>query len=277
MQGMRKAEIFDVVNGVILTLLFLIILYPLYFVGIASVSSPAAVNSGRVLFLPKGLTIEGYKFVLQSNEIWTGYANTIFLTIVGTIINLAMTMTGAYALSKSHLPFIRPVMFLFAFTMFFSGGMIPSYLLISRTLRMQDSLWALILPGAVSVYNLILVRTYYKTSIPDEILQAAKIDGCNHFAIYSRIILPLAKPSIVTMILFTFVWSWNDYMGPYIFISSLGKQMLSVGIKLFTEGTVTDPALQMSAATIVLMPVLALFLFSQKYFVEGVSSSAVKG
>ena len=113
--------------------------------------------------------------------------------------------------------------------------------------------------------------------IPEEISEAARIDGCSHFQIYSRIILPLAKPSIVTLILFTFVWSWNDYMGPYIFISSLEKQMLSVGIKLFTEGTVTDPALQMSAATLVLMPVLVLFLFSQKYFVEGVNSSAVKG
>jgi multiple sugar transport system permease protein len=153
--------------------------------------------------------------------------------------------------------------------------LIPRYI-IFKQLHILDTMWSLVLPATFDIYFVFMMRQAF-IGIPGEISEAAKIDGCNHFAIYSRIILPLAKPSIVTMILFTFVWSWNDYMGPYIFISSLGKQMLSVGIKLFTEGTVTDPALQMSAATIVLMPVLALFLFSQKYFVEGVSSSAVKG
>ena len=141
---------------------------------------------------------------------------------------------------------------------------------------MKDSVWALILPYLANAWYIFLTRNYYR-SIPAELVESAKIDGASEYRIFFQIILPLAKPSIVTLILFTFVWSWNDYMGPYIFISSLEKQMLSVGIKLFTEGTVTDPALQMSAATLVLMPVLVLFLFSQKYFVEGVNSSAVKG
>ncbi len=301
MQGMRKAEIFDVVNGVILTLLFLIILYPLYFVGIASVSSPAAVNSGRVLFLPKGLTIEGYKFVLQSNEIWTGYANTIFLTIVGTIINLAMTMTGAYALSKSHLPFIRPVMFLFAFTMFFSGGMIPSYLLISRTLRMQDSLWALILPGAVSVYNLILVRTYYRTSIPDEILQAAKIDGCSEFRSFIFVVLPLSKPIIATMALFYGVGHWNQFFEALIYINSPERFPLQLVLRnlllqgnnamtnLISGGMSAENAkyasemmqraeiLKYAVIIVSTLPILVVYPFLQKYFVKGIMAGSLKG
>ena len=301
MQGMRKAEIFDVVNGVILTLLFLIILYPLYFVVIASVSSPAAVNSGRVLFLPKGLTIEGYKFVLQSNEIWTGYANTIFLTIVGTIINLAMTMTGAYALSKSHLPFIRPVMFLFAFTMFFSGGMIPSYLLISRTLRMQDSLWALILPGAVSVYNLILVRTYYRTSIPDEILQAAKIDGCSEFRSFIFVVLPLSKPIIATMALFYGVGHWNQFFEALIYINSPERFPLQLVLRnlllqgnnamtnLISGGMSAENAkyasemmqraeiLKYAVIIVSTLPILVVYPFLQKYFVKGIMAGSLKG
>jgi len=301
LQRMRKAEIFDVINDVILTLLFLIILYPLYFVVIASVSSPAAVNSGRVLFLPKGLTIEGYKFVLQSNEIWTGYANTIFLTIVGTILNLAMTMTGAYALSKSDLPFIRPVMFLFAFTMFFSGGMIPSYLLISRTLRMQDSLWALILPGAVSVYNLILVRTYYKTSIPDEILQAAKIDGCSEFRSFVFIVLPLSKPIIATMALFYGVGHWNQFFEALIYINSPERFPLQLVLRnlllqgnnamtnLISGGMSAENAkyasemmqraeiLKYAVIIVSTLPILVVYPFLQKYFVKGIMAGSLKG
>jgi len=149
--------------------------------------------------------------------------------------------------------------------------LIPRYI-VSRQIHMIDTMWSLVLPSAFDVYFVFMIRQAL-ISIPESLSEAAEIDGCNHFQIYYKIILPLAKPVIVTMVLFTFVWSWNDYMSPYLFITSIQKQMLSVGIKLFTEGQVTDPALQMSAATVVLLPVLVLFFFSQRYFVEGVTNT----
>ena len=289
------------INGFILTLLLITIAYPLYFVVIASISGPAAVNSGQVLFLPKELTIEGYKFVLQSDEIWTGYANTILLTTVGTVINLAMTMMGAYALSKSHLPFIRPVMFLFTFTMFFSGGMIPSYLLISNTLKLRDSMWALILPGAVSVYNLILVRTYYKTSIPNEIIQAARIDGCSEFRSFISIVLPLSKPIIATMALFYGVGHWNQFFQALIYINKPERFPLQLVLRnlllqgnnamtnLISGGLSAENAkyvaemmqraeiLKYAVIIVSTVPVLIVYPFLQKYFVKGIIAGSLKG
>lgn len=205
------------------------------------------------------------------------YINTIVMTVTTIVIKVFVVSITAYAFSKINFKG-RDGIFLVLLTSLMIPSdimLIPRYV-IFKQIHILDTMWSLVLPATFDIYFVFMMRQAF-IGIPEEISEAARIDGCSHFQIYSRIILPLAKPSIVTLILFTFVWSWNDYMGPYIFISSLEKQMLSVGIKLFTEGTVTDPALQMSAATLVLMPVLVLFLFSQKYFVEGVNSSAVKG
>ena len=199
------------------------------------------------------------------------------MTVTTIVIKVFVVSITAYAFSKINFKG-RDGIFLVLLTSLMIPSdimLIPRYV-IFKQIHILDTMWSLVLPATFDIYFVFMMRQAF-IGIPEEISEAARIDGCSHFQIYSRIILPLAKPSIVTLILFTFVWSWNDYMGPYIFISSLEKQMLSVGIKLFTEGTVTDPALQMSAATLVLMPVLVLFLFSQKYFVEGVNSSAVKG
>lgn len=207
----------------------------------------------------------------------SGISNTIVMTVTTIVIKVFVVSITAYAFSKINFKG-RDGIFLVLLTSLMIPSdimLIPRYV-IFKQIHILDTMWSLVLPATFDIYFVFMIRQSF-IGIPEEISEAARIDGCSHFQIYSRIILPLAKPSIVTLILFTFVWSWNDYMGPYIFISSLEKQMLSVGIKLFTEGTVTDPALQMSAATLVLMPVLVLFLFSQKYFVEGVNSSAVKG
>lgn len=281
--------------------MLLIVAYPLYFVIIASISSPAAVNTGKVLFSPLGITIEGYKFVLQNDEIWSGYMNTIILTIVGTIINLVMTMTGAYALSKSHLPYIRPIMFIFTFTMFFSGGMVPSYLLISNTLKLRNTIWALILPSAVSVYNLILVRTYYRTSIPGELLEAAEIDGCLDFRAFIHIVLPLSKPIIATMALFYGIGHWNQFFQALIYINERAKfplqlvlrnillqgntamtDMLSGGLsaenaKYVAEMMQRAEILKYAVIIVSTIPVLVVYPFLQKYFVRGIMAGSLKG
>lgn len=205
------------------------------------------------------------------------YINTTVMTITTIVIKVFVVSATAYAFSKINFKWRDGIFLLLLTSLMIPSDimLIPRYI-IFKQIHILDSMWSLVLPATFDVYFVFMMRQAF-LGIPDSISEAAKIDGCNHFTIYSRIILPLAKPSIVTLVLFTFVWSWNDYMGPYIFISSLEKQMLSVGIKLFTEGTVTDPALQMSAASIVLLPVLVLFFCSQKYFVEGVNSSAVKG
>lgn len=257
----------------------LVCIYPFLFM----VSSSFKI-SGDVLAKPLQLIPD--KFILSNYTSLFGdpfydfgkwYINTIVMTGTTILIKAFVVSITAYAFSKINFKG-RDGIFLVLLTSLMIPGdimLIPRYI-IFKQLHILDTMWSLVLPATFDIYFVFMMRQAF-IGIPGEISEAARIDGCNHFAIYSKIILPLAKPSIVTMILFTFVWSWNDYMGPYIFISSLGKQMLSVGIKLFTEGTVTDPALQMSSATIVSLPVLILFFFSQRYFVEGASSSAVKG
>ena len=179
----------------------LIVLYPLYFVLIASVSDPVAVQSGEVQLIPKGFTLDGYKAILQDKAIIRGYANSLFCVVFGTAINLFFTITCAYALSKKTLPFKNGIMFFLIFTMFFGGGMIPTYLLV-KNFGLMNSLWSLILTDAMSIMNVIIVRTYFQTNIPQELYELALIDGCSHIKTFIKIALPLAKPIIAIMALF---------------------------------------------------------------------------
>lgn len=263
----------------ILVVIGLICIYPFLFMVSSSFKISGDVLSKPMQLIPGQIVLSNYSDLFGDPYYDFGkwYVNTILMTGTTILIKVFVVSITAYAFAKVHFKG-RDTIFLVLLTSLMIPGdimLIPRYI-IFKQLHILDTMWSLVLPATFDIYFVFMMRQAF-IGIPEEISEAARIDGCSHFTIYSRIILPLAKPSIVTMILFTFVWSWNDYMGPYIFISSLEKQMLSVGIKLFTEGTVTDPALQMSAATIVLMPVLVLFFFSQKYFVEGVNSSAVKG
>lgn len=263
----------------ILVVIGLICIYPFLFMVSSSFKISGDVLSKPMQLIPGQIVLSNYSDLFGDPYYDFGkwYVNTILMTGTTILIKVFVVSITAYAFAKVHFKG-RDTIFLVLLTSLMIPGdimLIPRYI-IFKQLHILDTMWSLVLPATFDIYFVFMMRQAF-IGIPEEISEAARIDGCSHFTIYSRIILPLAKPSIVTMILFTFVWSWNDYMGPYIFISSLEKQMLSVGIKLFTEGAVTDPALQMSAATIVLMPVLVLFFFSQKYFVEGVNSSAVKG
>ena len=296
----RSDKIFDMINMVLLTLMMAVILYPLYFIVIASISSPAAVNSGQVLLFPKGATLEGYKYVLKDNSIWKGYANTIILTVTGTLVNMFLTVTCAYALSKSHLPFIKFIMFAMTFTMFFSGGIIPTYLLVSG-MGMRDSIWSLILPTAVSVYNVILMRTYFMNSVPDEIIQTAKIDGCSEIKALAAVVLPLSKPILVTIALFYGVGHWNQFFQALIYISDKDRfplqlvlrnmllmgnnamtSMLSGGMsgenaKYMAELMKQIEILKYAVIIVSVLPVLIVYPFLQKFFMKGIMMGSLKG
>lgn len=240
--------------------------------------------SGEVMkfpwqLIPDNPTIMNFK-ALFTNGIYDfqkWYLNTIVMTGLTILIKVFFVSFTAYGFAKIKFKG-KDIIFL----ILLSAMMIPSDIMIIprymifKNLHILDTMWALILPSAVDVYFVFLLRQSF-ISIPDSISEAAKIDGCDHLRIYWRIIFPLAKPAIATMALFSFTWSWNDYMGPYLYISSMSKQMLSVGVKLFSSGMIQDYGTQMAAATVVLLPILIAFLFCQKFFIEGVTSSGVKG
>lgn len=296
----RKISLFDVINTFLLVVFMLIILYPLYFIIIASISSPAAVNTGKVLLLPKEPTLEGYKYVLKDNTIWKGYFNSLVLTIVGTIINVFFTTITAYALSKTHLPFMKGIMLAITFTMFFSGGIIPTYLLVTG-LHMRDSIWALIIPSMISAYNLILMRTYFMYSVPDEIIQAAKIDGCSDSRALKDIVLPLSKPIMVTITLFYGVSHWSQFFQALIYIDSTDKfplqlvlrnmllkgnnamtSMISGGMsgenaKYLAELMQQIEILKYAVIIVSVLPMLIIYPFLQKFFVKGIMMGSLKG
>ena len=279
MSNKQKNNVISWAWTVALAVIGFICIYPFLFMLSSSFKISGDVLSKPMQLIPNPIIFSNFSDLFGDPYYDFGqwYINTIVMTGATILIKVFIVTLTAYAFSKIHFKG-RDVIFLVLLTSLMIPGdimLIPRYI-IFKQLHILDTMWALVLPATFDIYFVFMIRQAF-IGIPESISEAAKIDGCKHFQIYYRIILPLAKPSIVTMILFTFVWSWNDYMGPYIFISSLEKQMLSVGIKLFTEGTVTDPALQMAAATLVLVPVLALFLFSQKYFVEGSTSGAVKG
>lgn len=264
---------------IILIIIGIVCIYPFLFMLSSSFKISGEVLQFPIKLIPDHIIFDNYTDLFGDPYYDFGrwYINTIVMTGTTILIKIFLVTYTAYGFSKIKFQG-RDAIFLVLLSALMIPGdimLIPRYI-IFKQIHILDTMWSLTLPAVFDIYFVFMVRQAF-IGIPDSISEAAEIDGCNHFTIYSRIILPLAKPSIVTMVLFTFVWSWNDYMGPYIFISSIKKQMLSVGIKLFTEGQVTDPALQMSAATVVLVPILVLFFFSQKYFVEGVTSSAVKG
>ena len=206
-----------VVYGLCLMVL-LLVAYPMLYIISCSFSDPDAVIRGEVTLFPKGLTLDGYRQIVDYKPIWTGYRNTIFYTVTATALNLLVTAPCAYALSRRELWGRRHFMALFTFTMFFSGGMIPHYLLM-KELRLLNTVWAMIIPGAISTYNMIITRTYFENSIPPEVQEAAIIDGCGNGRLFFSVVLPLSKPIIAVLILFYGVSHWNAYFNAMIYLS----------------------------------------------------------
>lgn len=292
----KSDKIFNFLNYFLLSLIFIIVLYPLIFVVSASLSDPNFVNQGKVWLLPKGFNFDGYRRVFQDKNIWTGYRNTIFYTVVGTIINLAVTLPAAYALSRKDLLGRNFITGLFTFTMFFSGGLIPTYLLIKR-LGMLDTVWALLIPGAVGMWNVVISRTYFQTNIPLELQEAAQIDGCSDFRLFFTIIMPLSKPIIAVIGLYYAVGHWNSFFSALIYLkdrsrfplqlilreilimNEISTEMLTTGddIEMMSRQAKVAELIKYAVIIVSTLPVLAAYPFIQKYFVKGVMVGAIKG
>nr|WP_010272532.1 carbohydrate ABC transporter permease [Paenibacillus senegalensis] len=286
-------RIFDAVNLFLLGLITVAVLYPLVFVLSASISDPSAVMGGRVWLWPVDITFVAYEKILANSQLLNGYKNTIIYTVVGSATNLVLTVCAAYPLSRRDFKGRNVITALIVFTMFFSGGLIPTYLLV-QSLGIMNTMWALILPGAISVYNVVIMRTFFQSSIPYEIQEAAFIDGSNNFQILFRIVLPLSTPIIAVMILFYAVGHWNAFFNALIYLSDQTKYPLQLVLReILIQGQmtgVTDLSVETHAkqlmetesikyAVVIFanLPVLMLYPFLQRYFVKGVMIGALKG
>lgn len=283
---------FGLLVSIILIAVTAFISYTLLFVLSASFSDPDLVLKGKVVLLPKGFTLNAYAEVFKNAKIWQGYLNTIILTVVGTVVNVAMTLIAAYPLSRKDLPARNIVTLFFVFTMYFSGGLVPTYLLV-RSLGIVDSVWVLVLPGAIAVYNLIVARTFFESSIPVEIYEAADIDGCGNMAMFWRIVLPLSPAIIAILILYYAVAHWNSFFSALIYIRSAEKYPLQLILREIllmnqTEDMGTNQvgqgekillaeSIKYSVIVVSSVPVLLMYPFVQKYFVKGVMIGAIKG
>jgi putative aldouronate transport system permease protein len=286
-------RLFDVINCLILVLILILVLYPLVFVAVASISDPAAVLAGEVWLLPKGIRFDGYVKVFQNHEILHGYLNTIIYTVLGTSINVIMTILAAYPLSRKDFFGRNAIMAMFVFTMFFSGGLIPTYLLIKH-LGMINSIWAMVIPNAVSIWNIIIMRTFFQQSIPPEVQESAQIDGCSNIRILFGIILPLSLPILAVMTLFYSVGHWNAFFNALIYLSDRTKYPLQLILReILIQNNMQDmvqsneeslaksimqaESIKYAVVIIANLPVLMLYPFLQRYFVKGLTIGAVKG
>lgn len=289
----RADYLFDYANTTFFLIVLIAIMYPLYFMFISSISSPDSVNAGNVWIFPKDISFEGYLEIFSEHRIWRAYENSIFYTIAGTIVNVLLTVTAGYALSRKDLVGRNVFMIFFIVTMFFNGGLIPTYLLVKK-MGMVNTVWALILPNAVSVFQLIIVRTFFQSTISDELLEAAMMDGCSNTRFFFRIVVPLSLPIIAVIVLFNAVAHWNSYFNALIYIRSANLQPLQVVIREIliqnqvqqaTNASIEELLEQQKLAELVKygvvivssLPVLVLYPFLQKYFVKGMMIGSVKG
>ncbi len=297
----RFDVVFDTVNTVLLVIIVLIMLYPMYFTVIASFSDPNQVQTGKAFLLIKGFNIDAYYNVFKNKNIWTGYLNSIYYTILGTLAGLSGTVTCAYAMSRKYLRGRKVLMVFFMITMYFGGGLIPSYL-VNQTLHLVNTRTLMIIGGFFSVYNMIIVRTFYQTNFPDEIYEAAKIDGCRELGIFFRMALPLSGAIIAVIALYNAVGQWNSYFGALIYLSDQKKwplQLILRNILIQNQGMGIDmdrlksasadelammlkkqqlaETMKYSLIFISSLPMLIAYPFVQKYFVKGVMIGSIKG
>ncbi|MDR1637682.1 MAG: carbohydrate ABC transporter permease [Treponema sp.] len=294
-KGMRLSRgdfVFDIVINALGVLIIVVMLYPLLFVLSASFSDPDMVLRGDVVLLPRGLTLAPYKMVFDNAAIWQSYRNTIFYTLVGTLINISLTILAAYPLSRKDMPCRRVFTLVIVFTMYFNGGLIPTYLLV-RDLRMYNTVWAVMIPAAISTYNLIVARTFFESSIPNELYESAKLDGCSNIGMLFRIVLPLSSAIVAVLVLYYGVAHWNSYFSALVYLRNerlfplqivlrdililgqteqLGSNDVGMGEKIKMAEGIKYSVIVVSSA-----PILLLYPFLQKYFVKGVMIGAIKG
>lgn len=286
-------RVFTIVNYSLLMLVLIIELYPLVYVVAASFSDPQAVVSGKVFLFPVNPTLKGYAAVFKNKKILTGFSNSIFYLIVGTVLNLVMTMLCAYPLSRKEFRARGFLSMFFVFTMYFSGGMVPAYILVNK-LGMINTRWSMIIPMAMSTYNMIICRTYIVNSIPDELYEASQMDGCTPFRYMLSVVVPLSKPILAVLTLYYGVVRWNDYFNAMLYLYKDNLQPLTIVMKEILIMSqvdmtqVTDASavsklqgmselLKYSTIVVASLPVMLLYPLIQKHLVKGVMIGAVKG
>ena len=293
----REDVIFDTVIFIILTLILFVVAYPLYWVIISSFSDPTAVSAGKVLLRPMGFTLKGYAEVFKNSQVMRGFFNSIVITFVGVCVNLAVTLPTAYALSRDNFSGKKPITVFYMITMFFGGGMIPTYLVV-KNMQLLNTIWALVLPGCLSVYNMIVARTFFKSNISEELYEAGEIDGCTQSRFFFQIALPLSKAIIAIMVLYYGVGHWTSYFSALLYISDQDKYPLQLVLRniLITNQTALSQTATTAAARAALqeqqqlidvmkysliiissVPVLIMYPLVQKHFVKGVMIGSVKG
>ncbi len=295
----RKGDFtFDLINLIAMIILTALVFYPMYLVFISAFSSPDLVYNGKVTFLPAGNNLEGLKLVLETESLWSGYKNTIIYTLVGTAINLVMTITGAFVLSRKDFMLKKPILLMVVFTMFFGGGMIPSFLLV-KDLKLLNTIWSLVLPGAVSTWNLMIAKTFMASSVPDELQDAALIDGCNNTRFFISIVIPISSTIIAVLGLFYGVGHWNSYWNAMLYIKDIDRYPLQLVLRnlllqaqtAMQEAQDGNPNTMVSMAELyyrsesmkyivvlaAVLPITIIFPFVEKYFVKGVMIGSIKG
>ena len=295
----KSDRIFETVNTILLVIIILIEIYPLLFTVVASVSDPYSVVNGEVFLLPKGFTLDAYKFAFDEPRIWRGYRNTIFYTVFGTLWNLLLTIPAAYVLSKKDLVGRKVLATYFLIPMYFSGGLIPTYLQM-KAMNVMNSIWTLVILGGISIYNLVVSRVYFETTIPNDIYESARIDGASDFRQFFAIALPLAAPILAVMALYYGVGHWNDYFNALIYVSSSKLQPLQMELRsilllnqnaIAAVGDLDDAAeiaelarrtyiaeaMKYALIFISCAPMLIAYPFVQKYFVKGMMIGSLKG
>lgn len=289
-----KADVaFNIVNTILLGLVLVIVLYPLWFVLIASISDPNLVTLGKITFLPKGITMAGYEKVFEYDDVWMGFRNSLFYTVTFTLIATALTVSSGYVISRKDLVGRKLLTTFFMVCMFFNGGMIPTYMVV-RSLGMVDTVWAVIIPNCVWVYNMLIARTFFATSIPDEMLEASQIDGCSNLRFFFRIVVPLSPAIIAVLVLFYAVAQWNSFMDALIYLKTKELYPLQIILRNILLQNSVDSSMIGDASSmderqrladmlkyvliiVSCVPMFIVYPFVQKYFVKGVMIGAVKG
>ena len=288
----RGDRVVHAVFYVLLSILVLICFYPVWYAFLASFSDPTYINSGALIVLPKGIQFAAYKYAFAQKRLWMGYANTILYTVGGTLFGLAISLPCGYALSRKDLPFRKIILAIFTFTMYFGGGLIPTYIVCSK-LHLVNTRWILIMMGSVSVYNIILIRTFCGSTIPSELREAAFVDGCTNTRFFFVFVLPLSKAIIAVIALYIAVSHWNNYYNALVYTTDTSQHPLQLYLRqllLVSMGTdsvddpdslkeIQDMILSIRYAVIVIstLPIMCLYPFLQKYFVQGVMIGSLKG
>ena len=292
-QKTKADRTFDIIIYTIAGLMTLIVLYPMYFIVIASISDPNLVAKGEVLLIPRGISLDGYRHLFSMSQIWTGYGNTILYTLVGTLLMLAVNIPVAYALSRKDLVGRKFFTLFFIFPMFFGGGLIPTFVILNNVFHMVDSFWVMVLPFSVISYYIVVARTFFDTSIPKELWEAAQIDGCGNLRYFFQIVLPLSKAILAVIALWAAVGYWNSYFNAMVYLRSSEKYPLQlimrnilINNQMAASSMTGSAAAEMNrnanlikygAIVVSSLPIMCMYPFVQKYFNQGVMIGAVKG